>query len=155
MSNSSKLTLPWSSWLKPNVEKCCMFEPKNKHGLSCAKLSIASAKLYTSLSSDQLNQTNQGLRILWVRGWGSSEATPKESMMEWAETPCCYYILLMYKFRDHIQKFWLLPRKLCKTSRFQNLVTLRFHVTLVYVNCHNSHNFEATGLIFCMRAWFY
>ena len=42
-----------------------------------------------------------------------------------------------------------MARKLSEILRFQNMVKLRFHVTLVYKNCHNSLNFEATGLIFC------
>ena len=51
-----------------------------------------------------------------------------------------------------MQKFGLLFGKLTEISRFKNLVKFRFHVTSVYKNCHNSLNFEATGLIFCMQA---
>ena len=51
-----------------------------------------------------------------------------------------------------MQKFGPLSQKLGEISGFKNLVRLRFHVTLVYKNCHNSLNFEATGLIFCMQA---
>ena len=64
-------------------------------------------------------------------------------------------IFLRYKFRDHMQKFGPLSQKLTEISRFWNLVKLKFHVTLVYKNCLNLLNFEATGLIFCMQAWFY
>ena len=64
-------------------------------------------------------------------------------------------ILLRCKFRAHMQKFGPLSQKLGEISRFKNLVRLRFHVTLLYINCHNSLNFEATGLIFCMQSWFY
>ena len=35
------------------------------------------------------NPTTEGVQILWVGG-GASEAPPKKSMIEWAETPCCY-----------------------------------------------------------------
>ena len=51
-----------------------------------------------------------------------------------------------------MQKFGLLFRKLTEISRFKNLVKLSFHDTLVYKNRHNSLNFEATGLIFCMQS---
>ena len=54
-----------------------------------------------------------------------------------------------------MEKFGLLSRKLTDISRFKYLVKLRFLVTSVYKNCHNSLNFEATGLVFCMQAWFY
>ena len=37
-----------------------------------------------------INPTTEGVRILWFGGEGASEAPPKKSMMEWAETPCCY-----------------------------------------------------------------
>ena len=37
-----------------------------------------------------LNPTTEGVQILWVGGEGASEAPPKKSMMEWAETSCCY-----------------------------------------------------------------
>ena len=46
----------------------------------------------------------------------------------------------------------LQARKLSEISKFQNLMKLRFHVTLVYINGHNLLNFEATGLIFCKQA---
>ena len=46
-------------------------------------------------------------------------------------------ILLRCKFRDHMQKFGPLSRKLTEISRLWNLVKLRFHVTLVYKNYHN------------------
>ena len=65
------------------------------------------------------------------------------------------HILLKCKFRTHMQTFGPPSQKLGEISRFKNLVRLRFHVTLVYKNCHNSLNFEATGLIFCMQAWFW
>ena len=51
-----------------------------------------------------------------------------------------------------MQKFGLLSQNLTEILRLQNLVKLRFHVTLVYKNGHNLLNFEATGLIFCMQA---
>ena len=37
-----------------------------------------------------INPTSEGVQILWVGGGGASEAPPKKSMTEWAETPCCY-----------------------------------------------------------------
>ena len=38
-----------------------------------------------------LNPISEGIQILSVGGGGASEAPlPKKSMMEWAETPCCY-----------------------------------------------------------------
>ena len=36
-----------------------------------------------------VNPTTEGVQILWVGGGEASEAPPKKSMMEWAETPCC------------------------------------------------------------------
>ena len=36
-----------------------------------------------------INPTSEGVQILW-EGGGASEAPPKKSMLEWAETPCCY-----------------------------------------------------------------
>ena len=37
-----------------------------------------------------LNPTPVGVRILWVGGGGLLKPPPKKSMIEWAETPCCY-----------------------------------------------------------------
>ena len=36
-----------------------------------------------------VNPTIEGVQILWVGGEGASEAPPKKSMMEWAETLRC------------------------------------------------------------------
>ena len=46
----------WKVQFNPKKSKDMIFSNKrlNKLGLSCAKLSLASAKLHTSLSSDQL-----------------------------------------------------------------------------------------------------
>ena len=44
----------------------------------------------------------------------------------------------------HLQKFGHLSQKLSEISK---ITKLKFQ--LVYKNCHNSHNFENTGLIFC------
>ena len=59
-------------------------------------------------------------------------------------------IMLRCKFRAHMQKFGPLSQKLGEISRFKNLVRLRFHVTLVYKNCHNSLNFRDRSPKFCM-----
>ena len=45
-----------------------------------------------------------------------------------------------------MQKMSLVALKLTEISRFQNLVKMRFHVTLVYKNCNNSLNIEATAI---------
>ena len=40
-----------------------------------------------SLLNCDFNPTSEGVQILWVGGGGASEAPPKKSMMEWADTP--------------------------------------------------------------------
>ena len=100
-----------------------------------------------------VNPTTEGVRILWVGFW-----IPPPLRNQWWSRLRPHVAIdkfLRYKFRDHMQKFGLQSRKLAEISRFKNLVKLIFHVTLVYKNCHNSLNFEATGLIFCMQAWFW
>ena len=62
-------------------------------------------------------------------------AMAKSAKRHPAARKCCGWeelaIWLRYKFRYHMQIFRLLSRKLNKISKFQNLVKLRFHVTLV------------------------
>ena len=86
--------------------------------------------------------------------WGGGLLKPplRNQLWSWLSPHVAIDILLRYKSRDHMPNFGLLSRKLSEISRFQNLVKLRFHVALVYINCHNLLNFEATGLIFCMQA---
>ena len=38
--------------------------------------------------SNRVIPTTEGVLILWVGGGEASEAPPKKSMMEWANTPC-------------------------------------------------------------------
>ena len=96
------------------------------------------------------NIRSHGAPLLISRGW---RLAPPPGLLTIQNT--LGLIGLRYRFRDQMQKFGLLSWKLTEISRFKNLVKLRFHVTSVYKNCHNSLNFEATGLIFCMQAWFW
>ena len=69
-----------------------------KHSLSLSKLIIESKTSFTKVvhydmlfenvsEKGKVNPTPEGVRILWVGGGGASEAPPKKTMMEWAETP--------------------------------------------------------------------
>ena len=57
-------------------------------------------------------------------------------------------IFLSDKSRADMQLLGLLSWKLSEILRFQILLKLRFRITLMYKNCHNSPNFKATGLLF-------
>ena len=66
-------------------------------------------------------------------------------------TPYCFRQLVdWYNLRSHA-KIWRKIQKFIKISEFQNIVILRFSLTLMYKNCFSLLDFEATGLIFYMQ----
>ena len=139
--------------LKPFVKS---FKPNDAGGFThylqrctdCSTTQFAKSKVALTLP-------RRGYRFCGSEGGGLLKPPLRNQWWSGLRPQVAIDTLLRYKFRDHIQNFGLLSQKLSEISRFQNLVRLRFHVTLVYINCHNSLNFEATGLIFCMQSWFY
>ena len=102
-----------------------------------------------------LTLPRRGYRVCGSEGGGLLKPPLRNQWRSGLRPHVAIDILLRCKFRAHMQKIGPLSRKLSEISRFKNLVKLSFHDTLVYKNRHNSLNFEATGLIFCMQSWFY